>query len=175
MVPARPLPSAFVTRKPPFLATFRPMPGSSFHFVLSPVLQLRDRAVESARSALGRSVGARAQAEAVLADAEAALAARLADEDGGARTVRQLGGAVAYRTGLARAVDAARRDLDRLRVAEQRAQRDLADAFRQREALATLRAEAADAHRAETLRAQTALLDDLALSARSLRPLTQAA
>ncbi len=151
------------------------MPGSSFHFALTPVLQLRDRTVEAAQSALGRAVRARLQGEAALAEAEHALQERLSNEATVARTVRQLGGIALHRERLARAVEAARHTVARLRDAEQRAQKELAEAVREREALVTLRAEAAADHRTQMMRAETAVLDDLALTARSSRPLAQAA
>lgn len=151
------------------------MPGTPFRFALSPVLQLRDRSVDVARDALGRAVRQRWAGEEALADAEAAVASRLAMDTAGASTARQLGGAAAHRESLARMFDTTRKEVVRLREAEQRAQRALATAMREREAIETLRSEAAEAHRTVAHRAEVATLDDLAIAGRSARPLAKAA
>jgi flagellar export protein FliJ len=136
------------------------MAGTVFRFDLDPVLQVRDRAVDAAREALGRAVRERAAQEAALGEVDRALAALLAS--GGAQTVRDFGAVAAHRAEAARSLAGARCALDRRRAAEAAARRALADALRQREALGVLRDEAAAAHRAEAARAEAATLDDLA-------------
>lgn len=142
------------------------MPTRPFQFALTPVLQIRERAVDAAREALGRAVDARAAAEAAVAQAEGRLHDGLAAGAGG-RTARQLGHAAAHRDRLARSVAEARRAADRLRADEVRARRALADAIRQHEALDGLREEAAHDHRLHALRVETAALDDLASAGRA--------
>lgn len=142
------------------------MTGTSFRFALTPVLQMRDRAVEAAQDALGRAVRARRAAEVALAAAEAPDAAADAAPP---RTVWQLSSASAHREVQASALAAARRALTRAANAEHAARRALGDAVRAHEALLALRAEAADAHRAETARVEGNALDDLALIARAAR------
>lgn len=138
------------------------MSGRTFQFPLDPVLQLRTRAVDDAREALARAVRARTDAEAALASAETALAAH-----GSQAAVRvtawDLGGVAARHVVGVRAAGAARRVLDRCRSSETRARRALAETVRAHEAVATLRTEAAEAHRAERARVEGAALDDLAV------------
>lgn len=136
------------------------MSGRSFRFSLSPVLQLRDRAVESAQTALGAAQADRRGAEAVLAQAE--TAERPAPTGG--QTAHTLRAAAAHRERLDRARTDAERALDRVRETERQVRRTLAVAVRDREALAALRDEAADAHRADALRADVLRLDDVALA-----------
>ncbi|PAP75766.1 flagellar FliJ family protein [Rubrivirga marina] len=147
------------------------MPTRPFQFALTPVLQIRERAVDAAREALGRAVDARASAEADVARAEARLEDGLA-AGGNGRTARQLGHAAAHRGGLARTVAEARRAAERLRADEARARRALADAIRQHEALDGLREEAARDHRLHALRVETAALDDLASAGRAASALS---
>ena len=143
------------------------MSGRSFRFPLSPVLQLRERAVEAAREALGAARADRQRAEDALAQAEAALAAH--GGVAGGQTAHRLQTDAAHRAHLARTRTDAGRALGRLRDAEGQSQRALAAAVRGREALAVLRDQAADAHRADALRAETQVLDDAALAGRRLR------
>lgn len=140
------------------------MAGRSFRFSLSPVLQLRERAVESAREALGAARADRRGAETALAEVEAAVATHREMSSG--RTARSLQAAAVHRERLGRACTEAEQALDRLRHAERQTQHALAEAVRGREALAVLRDEAADAHRADALRQETAALDDIALAGR---------
>jgi len=142
-----------------------------FQFALSPVLQLRERAVEAAQEELGQTVRARAEAEAAVETAAAAFAEHVAAGAKG-RTVRQLGHAATHRDSLARQLEAARRVADRLRADETRARRALADTLREREALTVLRTEAADAHRANAHRIEVAALDELASAGRAARALS---
>ncbi len=141
------------------------MAGRSFRFSLSPVLQLRERAVDDSREALGLIRADRRQAESALA--EATEAAHRAPTGGG--TAHSLRAAAAHRSTLSRARTDAERALDRLRESERQRQRQLAAAVREREALAVLRDQAADAHRADALRHETARLDDVALAGRRAR------
>ena len=141
------------------------MTGRSFRFPLTPVLQLRDRAVESAREALGAARADRRGAEAALAAAETAAQAAPT----GSQTARSFQAADAHRARLGRARADAERALDGVREAERQVQRRLAAAVRHREALAVLRDQAADAHRAGALRAETVRLDDAALAGRRAR------
>ena len=138
------------------------MAGSSFRFELAPVLQLRDRAVERAQAELGRTIDARQQAEAAVREAREALADSMGDAPDRPLTVHQLGGAAAHREVRARTLAEAVQALERRTAAEAAAKRALAAALRQREALVTLRTEAADAHRVETIRSDAARLDDIA-------------
>ena len=138
------------------------MAGSSFRFELAPVLQLRDRAVELAQAELGRAAGVREEREAAVRAATAALNESLGGAAAGPRTVHQLGGAAAHREVRARTLAEAIQALDRSAAAEATAKQALAAALRQREALVTLRAEAADAHRVEAIRSDAARLDDIA-------------
>jgi flagellar export protein FliJ len=147
------------------------MPTRPFQFALAPVLQIRERAVDAAREALGRAVDARAAGESAVRRAEARLAEGLVGGDTG-RTVHQLGSAAAHRDGLARAVAEARQAAERLRAAEARARRALGDAIRQHEALDGLRQEAARDHRLHALRVETAALDDLATAGRATSALS---
>ena len=139
-----------------------PMPGRSFRFALDPVLQLRARAVETARVALSRAVQARAEAQAALERAEAALVAQAEAPPATTHTARSLGGAAVHRVASVWEAADLRRGVERAAAAEARARRALAQTLRAQEALTTLRAEAADAHRARTARAETVALDDLA-------------
>ncbi len=147
-----------------------------FQFDLSPVLQLRERAVDAAREALGQAVHARAEAEGAENRARAALADGLAADglaaDGPTRTAAQFGASSAHRRDLARAVGTAGRTAARLQAEEHGARRALAAALREQEALATLRAEAAADHQARALRLETAALDDLATAGRAARTRT---
>ena len=138
------------------------MAGSSFRFALAPVLQLRDRAVERAQAELGHAVDARKSAEAAVREATHALDASLGGAAGGPLTVHQLGGAAAHREVRARTLAEAGQALDRCAAAEATAKRALGAALRQREAIVTLRTEAADAHRVEAIRSDAARLDDIA-------------
>lgn len=137
------------------------MPGSSFRFDLAPVLQLRERAVELAQETLGHATQHRKDCEAQVRTATAALDASLDLSGTAPRTVHQLGGAAAHREVLARTLSDAIRNLEHSRTAEDTARRQLGEALREREALDTLRSEAADAHRTQRLRSETARLDDL--------------
>ena len=138
------------------------MAGSSFRFELAPVLQLRNQAVELAQAELGRRIDARKEAEAAVRDATEALNASLDGAAAGPRTVHQLGGAAAHREVRARTLAEAIQTLDRRAAAAAAAKRALGTALRQREALVTLRTEAADAHRVEATRSDAARLDDIA-------------
>lgn len=136
------------------------MSGRSFRFALDPVLQLRERAVETARAVLARATQARMDAQAALARAEAALMADPAPLR--TQTVRSLGGAAAHRASSVWEAAELRRAVERATASETRARRALAETLRAQEALATLRSEAADAHRADAARAEIVALDDLA-------------
>lgn len=139
------------------------MAGSLFRFDLDPVLRLRDRAVEQARAALGDAVAARTAREASVRQARLALDAMLGAGGRPSRTVHQIGGAAAHRETLARRLAEGVLDLERAQAHEARAQRALGVATRELEALRTLRAEAAAAHRVRALRTEAAVLDDLAV------------
>lgn len=109
---------------------------------------------------LGEAIDHRKAQEARVRTATAALDATLG-VDAAPRTVHQLGGAAAHREVLARSLSEAIRDLEHSRVAEDAARSQLGQALREREALDSLRSEAASAHRTERLRTEAARLDDL--------------
>ena len=136
------------------------MAGSSFRFELDPVLQLRERAVEIAQGALAHAIQHRKDREADVRTATASLDASL-DVGTAPRTVHQLGGAAAHREVPARSLSEAIQDLELSQAAETTARHQLGQALRKHEALNTLRTEAADNHRTQALRSETARLDDL--------------
>ncbi|MGB3544471.1 hypothetical protein [Rubrivirga sp.] len=139
------------------------MSRRSFHFNLSPVLGLRNRAVEQARAQLGRAIRERVDAQASLDHARSLGNAAPSR----AKTVAQLGGATIHRTALARARHAAEQALRAAEVREGNARRSLADAICNQEALLSLRAQSAEAHRARADRAEASVLDDIAISSHS--------
>lgn len=139
-----------------------------FDFALTPVLDLRARAVETARAALAEAVRARSAAEDAVAQADAQLAESLVVPE--VRTARHLGGAALHQTSLAQAADAARQALARAVADERAARRTLAKVMCDHQALLSLHHAAADTHRVRALRAEAAVLDDLALAGRATSP-----
>lgn len=148
------------------------MAGNSFHFEFDSVLHVRDRNVEIAQEALGRAVRARVAQEESVASAKAAMQSML-DSDGTVAGIaaRVLVDAAAHRRTAADALASARSELQLLTDAETLTRRSLADALRHREALRTLKDAAEEEHRTTNYRAETNMLDDLAMARASARAL----
>ena len=137
------------------------MPGRRFQFTLDPVVQLRTAAAEAAREALGAAVRARLAREDDARAAREALDAVVARDSGSRATAHALGEAAAHRASVRAALDEARAAVEAAARAEAASRARCADAVRALDALTQARAVAADAHRAETERADAAILDDL--------------
>lgn len=140
------------------------MSGRPFRFALNPVLMLRDRAVEAAQRALAEAMAQRVAAEEALSRAHAPAPTATVGT-----TIRGLHAAAHHRACISRTRADSQRALDHARAIEADRRRALAEAVRQREALAALHDRARELHRADGQRAEAALLDDLALASHHSR------
>jgi flagellar protein FliJ len=141
------------------------MTGKPFRFSLQPVLDFRRHEAEHAEATLAQAVRARRAGEAALAEVTARYEAATregADDIADPTTFLRH---AAHRQQARRAVAAAAHEVDRLRVSEQRARRELLDRRRPEEALLTLRARARDDHRSAEASAELAFLDEQAVGA----------
>ena len=144
------------------------MTRPSFTFRLERVRALRERAEDLAKEELASSLSLRFEGESMLRSAQAELeqarATRRFSTEGGGTSAAELAAAQAYLEKTVRRREAAALDLDRQDAEVDSRRSALEQAARERQVLEKLKERRRSEHAVKAARAESAALDELALS-----------